>query len=67
MIRERKIRRRGFLGKSATLGLGALVAPAVFPTAGRVLGASDKLVMGIIGSGGRGRSSSVFVISIPRT
>jgi predicted dehydrogenase len=50
-----KIGRRKFLGKSAGLGLGALAAPAVFTNSGRVLGANDKITMGLIGSGGRGR------------
>jgi predicted dehydrogenase len=48
--------RRSFLKKSAALGLGAMAAPAIFPRAAQVLGASEKVVMGIIGSGGRGRS-----------
>lgn len=50
------LRRRTFLGRSARAGLGALAAPAVFASAGRVLGANDRIVMGILGSGGRGRN-----------
>jgi len=56
MTELRRIGRRKFLGKSAGLGLGALVAPAVFSSARQVLGANDKILMGIIGSGGRGRN-----------
>lgn len=52
----RKIGRRAFLGRSAAVGIGALAAPAVFSSPARVLGANDKLVMGIIGAGGRGRN-----------
>ena len=51
-----KIRRRQFIGKSAAAGMGALAAPAVFSNARQVLAANDKLVMAIIGSGGRGRN-----------
>ncbi len=47
--------RRRFLGKSAAIGIGALAAPAVF-SSGTVLGVNERLVMGIIGSGGRGRN-----------
>lgn len=36
--------------------MGALAAPAVFSNARQVLAANDKLVMAIIGSGGRGRN-----------
>ena len=46
------ITRRKFLGRSAAVGLGALSHPTFNA---RVFGANDRLVMGIIGSGGRGR------------
>jgi len=52
----KRIARRRFLKGSAGLGLGALAAPAVFASASRVLGANDKILLGIIGSGGRGRN-----------
>ena len=52
----KQIGRRRFLRKTSALGLGALTAPAVFADASRVLGANDKIQMGIIGSGGRGRN-----------
>lgn len=55
MSEVKRLGRRKFLGSSA-LGLGALAAPAVFSSANRVLGANDKIRMGIIGSGGRGRN-----------
>lgn len=48
--------RRKFLARSAGIGLGAVAAPAVFSRAQEVVGANDKLVCGIIGSGGRGRN-----------
>ena len=46
------ISRRGFLGRSAAVGLGVLAHPAFN---GRVFGANDRIVMGIIGAGGMGR------------
>jgi len=54
--KQSKIRRRQFMGKSAAAGLGALTAPAIFSSAGRVLGANDRMTMAILGSGGRGRN-----------
>ena len=48
--------RRRFLTKTATAGVGALAAPAIFSNASRILGANDTLRMGIIGSGRRGRN-----------
>ena len=51
-----RLGRRQFIGTSAAIGMGALAAPAVFARAAQVLGANDKMVMGIIGSGGRGRN-----------
>lgn len=56
MSEPRILGRRKFLKRSSALGLGALAAPAVFASAGQVLGANDKIRMGIIGSGGRGRN-----------
>ena len=46
------INRRKFLGKGAAVGLGVLAHPAFN---GRVFGANDRLTMGLIGAGGRGR------------
>ena len=46
------INRREFLGKGAAVGLGVLNHPGF---SGRVFGANDRLVMGLIGAGGRGR------------
>jgi predicted dehydrogenase len=54
-MRQSRFGRRAFLSRSAALGLGAMAAPAA-ASAGRVLGANDKLLMGIIGAGGRGRN-----------
>ncbi len=44
--------RRKFLGRTAAVGLGVLAHPSFN---GRVFGANDRIVMGIIGAGGRGR------------
>ena len=44
--------RRKFLGRSAAVGLGALSHPSF---SGKVFGANDRIVMGIIGAGGMGR------------
>jgi len=46
------INRRKFLGTTAAVGLGALAHPSF---SARVFGANDRIVMGIIGAGGRGR------------
>src|SRR5579863_1629212 len=46
------LNRRKFMGKTAAVGLGVLAHPAF---SARVFGANDRVVMGIIGSGGRGR------------
>jgi predicted dehydrogenase len=54
MTTWKKVGRRAFLKKSAAASIGALVAPAVFSTS-NVLGANEKIVMGVIGPGGRGR------------
>lgn len=43
------------MSQSAAAGVGALTSPALFPASGRVLGANERMIMGIIGSGGRGR------------
>lgn len=56
MNEHARLGRRKFLGKSTLFGLGALAAPAVFSSASRVLGANDRIQMGIIGAGGRGRN-----------
>ena len=44
--------RRGFLGRSAAVGLGVLAHPSF---GGKVFGANDRITMGIIGAGGMGR------------
>ena len=44
--------RRGFLGRSAAVGLGVLAQPSF---SRKVFGANDRIVMGIIGAGGMGR------------
>jgi len=46
------INRRKFLGRSAAVGLGVLSHPSF---SGKVFGANDRIVMGIIGAGGMGR------------
>lgn len=47
-----KIDRRGFMAGAGSVGLGALSAQSY----GRVLGANERVQLGIVGSGGRGRS-----------
>ncbi|HZN12016.1 MAG TPA: Gfo/Idh/MocA family oxidoreductase [Blastocatellia bacterium] len=47
-----KIDRRGFMAGAGSVGLGALSARSY----GRVLGANERVQLGIVGSGGRGRS-----------
>ena len=47
-----ELTRRKFLGRSAAVGLGVLAHPSFN---GRVFGANDRIVMGIIGAGGMGR------------
>jgi predicted dehydrogenase len=47
-----QIHRRTFISGAGSVGLGALAARSY----GRVLGANDRIRLGIIGSGGRGRS-----------
>jgi len=46
--------RRRFLVEAAATGAALTVAPQLAPA--RVLGANDRIVLGIIGSGGRGRN-----------
>ena len=52
--------RRGFLSSSA-MGAAALT----LATRGRVLGANDKVVMVLVGSGGRGRGLARSFVKIP--
>ncbi|MEW6235271.1 MAG: Gfo/Idh/MocA family oxidoreductase [Candidatus Omnitrophota bacterium] len=52
-MKNQTINRRHFLGKSAGIGAGVFAAPQIFSP--KVLGANDKILMGIIGAGGRGR------------
>jgi predicted dehydrogenase len=54
MTTWKRVGRRAFLRRSAAAGFGAMVAPAVF-SGTNVLGANEKIVMGVIGPGGRGR------------
>ncbi len=55
MSEKEKLGRREFVRQSAGIGLGLIAAPAVFSTS-RIFGANDRIPMGIIGSGGRGRN-----------
>jgi hypothetical protein len=50
MVDEATTRRR-FMGSIGAVGLGVLAHPTF---SGRVFGANDRLVMGIIGAGGIG-------------
>ncbi len=51
-MKDTQMDRRTFVGGAVRAGLGALAAPVV---SSRVLGANDRVVMGIIGAGGMGR------------
>ena len=52
-MESKAVTRRKFLGRtSAAVGLGVLSHPSF---SARVFGANDRVVMGIIGSGGMGR------------
>jgi hypothetical protein len=46
------ITRRKFMGRTAAVGLGVLAHPTF---SAKVLGANERIVMGIIGAGGMGR------------
>ncbi|MGC9327830.1 MAG: Gfo/Idh/MocA family protein [Candidatus Hinthialibacter sp.] len=48
-----QINRRSFLSKSAGIGAAAAAVHSILPPS--ILGANEQIVMGIIGSGGRGR------------
>jgi predicted dehydrogenase len=51
-MNSNEMTRRGFLGRSAAVGLGVLAQPSF---SGKVFGANDRIIMGIIGAGGMGR------------
>jgi predicted dehydrogenase len=51
-MNSNEMTRRGFLGRSAAVGLGVLAQPSF---GGKVFGANDRIIMGIIGTGGMGR------------
>ncbi len=53
MSKEWEVNRRKFIKKSAGTGIGLAVAPSI--VASSVFGANERIVMGIIGPGGRGR------------
>lgn len=53
MTEKKTINRRSFLGQSAGIGAGIAAVHSILPHT--VLGANEQIVMGIIGSGGRGR------------
>ncbi len=53
MDRNRGVTRREFLGTTAGIGLGTVAAAGIAPS--RVMGANEKLTLGLIGAGGRGR------------
>src|SRR5579859_3790721 len=51
---ENKLDRRNFLRGAAALGAASSVARAARPAASKVLGANDRINVGVIGCGGRG-------------
>ena len=51
-MENNEITRRKFIGRTAAVGLGVLAHSSF---SGKVFGANDRIVMGIIGAGGRGR------------
>jgi len=55
-----RIHRRGFLKRAAAVGVGVAAAPYVVPSAvlgkGPAVAPSERIVMGFIGTGGRGRA-----------
>ena len=55
-MNQQEINRRSFLDNTVKTATGLLLAGvAVKPTSARVLGANDRIRIGIIGSGGRGK------------
>jgi predicted dehydrogenase len=52
-MNQKQMNRRAFLGKSATVGVAAAIATSRTPP---ILGANERVRMGIIGSGGMGRN-----------
>ncbi len=52
-----RIKRRHFIAQAGGVGIGLLAAPSVSAQSmSRVLGANDRIRLGIVGAGGRGRS-----------
>ncbi|MBA3711004.1 MAG: Gfo/Idh/MocA family oxidoreductase [Pyrinomonadaceae bacterium] len=52
-----RIKRRHFIAQAGGIGIGLLAAPSVSAQSmSRVLGANDRIRLGIVGAGGRGRS-----------
>jgi len=49
---NQKISRRNFIARATGTGLGLLTARSI----GKVLGANERVIVGVIGAGGRGRS-----------
>lgn len=60
MTRHGKSTRRQFLGRATAIGVGALGFPSIVPSSalgrGGAVAPSERIVMGCIGTGGRGRS-----------
>ena len=50
------VNRRDFL-KATTVAAGAVTAASLGPSIGRVLGANERVVVGVIGCGGMGRAN----------
>lgn len=54
MTQQKPIDRRSFLGKTLEMGTGIAAVHSILPST--ILGANERVVMGLIGSGGRGRT-----------
>ena len=56
MAEKSELNRRTFLGRTAVGTAGASLALASGPFPGKVLGANERIVIGLIGAGGQGRA-----------
>jgi predicted dehydrogenase len=64
MKQSKKIDRRSFLNQAATLAVGAGALNATASSYNRILGANDRISMGLIGAGRRGRELAWIVAKL---